>query len=124
LLGGCSHGRCSSVYGGLNFAGLVGGRDGIDGGTIFVLLNFAFDSVHGDLNGERSAFEVLVVQSSKSLQLISLSVEFNKAKALRSAGLLYNDVRRLVSNVAIFEKLSKTLVLNLEGQVGNKESGR
>jgi len=76
----------------------------------------------GNLDGELSAFHVLVVERSKSLLLISFVVELDESKALRSAGSLLNDVGALVSETGILENLGETIILDGERQVGNKES--
>lgn len=76
----------------------------------------------GNLDDEGSSFEVLVVERSEGLLLISFVVELDEAKSLRSSGFLLDDVSGLVGEARILEDFSKSVVFEGERQVSNEES--
>jgi hypothetical protein len=75
----------------------------------------------GDLDNELAVLDLLLVNGGESLVLVVGSLELNEAKALGAAVALGHNVSS--GRVEALEDLVQTLVVNGEGQVGNKESG-
>lgn len=75
----------------------------------------------GNLDNELAVLDLLLVNSGEGLVLVVGVLELDEAEALGAAVTLGHNVSR--GRVEALENLVQTLVVNGEGQVGNKEGG-
>jgi len=103
--------------GGARRGSSIGWRSTVIGSTVG---GIPWDLRKGDLDGQFTRLDDLLVDRVEGLLLVLLAVELHKAKPFAALVLLADDVGRL--DVQSFENLRQAFVVDTEGKVRHEQS--
>lgn len=125
LLGGRGSGRSLNL-GRLGVSSGLGALGSICGSGLSFLLSLCLglDSLgQSNLDRDGSVLNVESIELLESSLLVSLVVELDESVSLASVVVLLDNVSLLDGQVQVGNKLGERIVIEAEGQVGNKEKG-